>query len=453
MQALILYIIGTLLIVVVSEYRRAPTSMSFLLANKQLKGIKASLSITATWIWAPALFVSTQIGYQWGLDGLVWFTLPNVIVLVAFGIIAQKVVSRNSSGTSFFIIIEELPGKDPSRLYLRIVFIGLQLVCLGMQVTAGAELLSISSDIPYSYLVLVMTLLPLVYSLRSGLISSVLTDWIQCLLILFAASLFVICFPSPISFQDSRGFNPFEVTLMKEFGIASFLTLIFGSFADQQGWQRAFAISGNSIRRTFIIGGIIHGVITFLLGLLGFLIYNEGFQSVNPQLVGAEFILEKMSSIFFALFMIMALSGLCSTVDSVYCAISSLFVTEIRKSENNLNMARKVMIITALIGIAIGFLRVPIITLWLMAGILRLSSVSAILGKIFIPSCPSRVLSQSILAGVIIGLPLFLIGAYQQDSVITLLAMVMCVVSSCATFVYSLKRDQNGLLAMVRASS
>ena len=35
-------------------------------------------SIAASWIWAPALFVSVQLAYEKGIAGIFWFTIPNV---------------------------------------------------------------------------------------------------------------------------------------------------------------------------------------------------------------------------------------------------------------------------------------------------------------------------------------------------------------------------------------
>ena len=57
----------------------------------------SALSIAATWIWAPALFTSTENAYTNGFAGLFWFLVPNVLCLILFIPFAKK-------------IREEMPG-------------------------------------------------------------------------------------------------------------------------------------------------------------------------------------------------------------------------------------------------------------------------------------------------------------------------------------------------------
>ncbi len=457
MKLIALYVLTTLFIVLVGEIRKKPSTKTFLKADSSFKGIKAALSICASWIWAPALFISTQIAYEWGISALFWFSLPNILALTVFGRLAKKVREKVPEGFSFFSLLEKMPKEDSARLALRIIFIGLQIGCLGIQVTAGAELLSISSNLPYDILVCVMVLLPLMYSFRSGLRSSVLTDWIQCLLILFAAFIFLYYFPNDftkkILIQEMKPFQPFNYKLMTEFGLAASLTLIFGCFADQQAWQRAFAVPQKSIKKLFFQGALLHGIITFSLGLFGAWIYTTGYLAHNVQLVGGEFINKEMGSFIFALFVFMALSGLCSTVDSVYCAVSSLVMTEFQTKPNELRVGRYAMLFTALLGICIGFFRIPVITLWLMVGILRLSSVSAILALIFFPTLNTKAISRSIIFGALTGFPLFILGAITGNSIVKLLAILTCLLVSLLTLIYYWLRSTRSKLLSQKAGS
>ena len=57
----------------------------FLVAGRSLGVWLAALSIAASWIWAPALFVASQKAYDQGLPGVFWFTFPNVLSLVLVG--------------------------------------------------------------------------------------------------------------------------------------------------------------------------------------------------------------------------------------------------------------------------------------------------------------------------------------------------------------------------------
>lgn len=71
--------------------RRENTAAGFLTGNHNLKANATALSIAATWIWAPALFTSTEKAYTNGLPGLFWFLIPNVLCLILFIPFAKKI--------------------------------------------------------------------------------------------------------------------------------------------------------------------------------------------------------------------------------------------------------------------------------------------------------------------------------------------------------------------------
>ena len=56
----------------------------FCVGNRDTGWGISALSIAATWIWAPALFTSTENAYTKGFAGLFWFLVPNVLCLILF---------------------------------------------------------------------------------------------------------------------------------------------------------------------------------------------------------------------------------------------------------------------------------------------------------------------------------------------------------------------------------
>lgn len=60
------------------------------LVARGLNSASYAKSIASTWIWAPALFVSSQIAYQYGLSGFLMFLIPNVLTLLIFGFVCDK---------------------------------------------------------------------------------------------------------------------------------------------------------------------------------------------------------------------------------------------------------------------------------------------------------------------------------------------------------------------------
>ena len=56
----------------------------FCVGDRNTGWIVSAFSIAATWIWAPALFTSTENAYTKGFAGLFWFLVPNVLCLILF---------------------------------------------------------------------------------------------------------------------------------------------------------------------------------------------------------------------------------------------------------------------------------------------------------------------------------------------------------------------------------
>lgn len=63
----------------------------FCVGNRNAGWMVSALSIAATWIWAPALFTSTENAYIKGFAGLFWFLVPNVLCLILFIPFAKKI--------------------------------------------------------------------------------------------------------------------------------------------------------------------------------------------------------------------------------------------------------------------------------------------------------------------------------------------------------------------------
>ena len=70
----------------------------FCVGSRSENWIMSAFSIAATWIWAPALFVSTEKAYTTGWVGLFWFLVPNALCLVIFIPFAKKIRKEMPDG-------------------------------------------------------------------------------------------------------------------------------------------------------------------------------------------------------------------------------------------------------------------------------------------------------------------------------------------------------------------
>src|SRR5438067_8744705 len=102
-----------------SRWKGWQTKEGFLLANRKVGWLLGGFSIAASWIWAPALFVSVQLAYQKGLAGLFWFTVPNILSLTIFALLAPRIRSRMPAGYTLPEYVKErFRTRRVHRMYL-----------------------------------------------------------------------------------------------------------------------------------------------------------------------------------------------------------------------------------------------------------------------------------------------------------------------------------------------
>ncbi len=249
---LLLFVYGVVMIFVsILISRKKDRSLKeFLLANKNVGIFAGAMSIASSWIWAPALFLSSQIAYEKGLAGFFWFLFPNILALLLFAFLAVKIRKIFPNGFTFPEYIKKRHGKKVHIVYL-IQFLTLQIFAFSVQILAGATLIHIISGLSFYLIAIVLVTIVLIYSAIGGLRASIFTDYIQMSLILFICFLVVPWFlyqagdfsiiKSGASGILNGSTNIFDPWILYSFGIPTTIGLLAGPIGDQMHWQRAFA--------------------------------------------------------------------------------------------------------------------------------------------------------------------------------------------------------------------
>ena len=161
---------------------RKRDNAEFLLASRSIGVIPGAMSIAASWIWAPALFVASQKAFEQGVAGLFWFTFPNVLALVLFAPLAFRIRDRLPSGYTLPQFMRATHGRGVHVLYL-IQFFGLQIGSFAVQILAGSALIETMTGLPFHLVAAVLVGTALIYSVMGGVRASVTTDFLQMALI------------------------------------------------------------------------------------------------------------------------------------------------------------------------------------------------------------------------------------------------------------------------------
>lgn len=330
----------------------------FLVAERNVSWWLGATSIAASWIWAPALFISVQSAYQHGLPGIFWFTFPNIIALLIYIWLAPKIREKMPYGYTLPQWIKHrLKSEKVHKMYLFPYFF-YQLMAVTVQLFAGGGLISLLTGIPLVSAMLIMAVTVLIYAFISGLESSFVTDFIQFALIIVGVAVVI-----PWAIHAGGGWsaigqglggvtgqfrNIFDPGVAFSFGIVTAIGLISGAISDQQYWQRAFAVKKSNLVASFIFGAIMFAIVPIALSSLGFLAANGSLGIALPagadvSLIGVAAVSTLLPAGAMVLFIIMLLSALYSTLDSGVVAASSLYVTDVvRYSDREKEILRKI---------------------------------------------------------------------------------------------------------------
>jgi urea-proton symporter len=321
--------------------RWVSTQAGFLVAGRDVHWLLAAPSIAASWIWAPALFVSVQKAYELGIPGIFWFTAPNILALVVFAWLAPKIRAKIPGGYTLpDWIRHRFADQRLHRIYL-IPYIWYQIMAVTVQIFVGGLMLNFLTGVPLNIGMILLLLVGLSYSLISGLRASIVTDVLQMAFILVGV---LVIIPWIISIAGWEAIakgagglagnrNIFDPQVAFSFGIVTSIGLIAGSISDQQYWQRSFATKREHLSKAFVVGGILFGIVPIALSVLGFLAANPDLGIALPAgtglpMIGVATVVKLLPLWASLLFVVILLSGLESTLDSALCAASSLYAID-----------------------------------------------------------------------------------------------------------------------------
>ena len=400
----------------------------FCVGDRNTGWLASALSIAATWIWAPALFTSTENAYTKGFAGLFWFLVPNVLCLILFIPFAKKIREEMPEGITLSgYMYEKYHSKAVKNVYL-FQLGALSALSTGVQLLAGSKILSMLTGVPFAVMTVIMAVIAFSYSQFSGIKASVLTDAVQMVFMLVASIGF-----AAFGVKNGGGLETLVTGLGGSagdagslfsgrgweiffgFGLPTAIGLVSGPFGDQCFWQRAFCVRKDRIGRAFLMGALLFGTVPLSMGMLGFIGAGMGYEAADFGIINFELVSTLFPVWAVIPFLFMIVSGLLSTIDSNLCAVSSLTTDVFR--EKTLGKTKFSMILLLAAGIAIA--NIPGLTvthLFLMYGTLR---AATLLPTVFTLK-GVRLAPQGVVAGIIsaliTGLPVFGYGNIQGNA-------------------------------------
>jgi Na+/proline symporter len=419
-------------------------------ANRNVGPVLGAFSSAAAWIWAPALFVSSQQAYNFGVAGVFWFSIPNALALVFFAFLATRMRKVMSRGYTLPEFVGHRLGTRCHFLYIVAIVVA-QTYAVIVQLTGSLLLLNLLTGISKTNLLLVLAALFLTLSTLRGLRSSIMTDIVKVVMI---AVVLLIVIPWTISaaggwvavqggFGGASGNygNVFDLQVAWAFGVPFTIALFAGVAIDQQQWQRAFAIRRDKVRSAFFLAAIVFAVVPISLSILGFIAANGDLQiqADNPQLSGATAVAALLPKAGVVLFAVMILAGLASAGSAALCAVGSVGAIDIYRQYLHKDAGASQVIwvsrictgIVLLVAMSVAMLpNVQILYLVLLVGVFRAALLFPTVLSLFWSRLSSTAAFYGILFGMVIGVPLFVYGSIVQNATISSVGSLVPIVIS-----------------------
>ena len=404
---------------------------NFLVADRKIGPLLASVSIAASWTWAPSLFIAAQMSYTSGWVGLFWFVVPNVACLVIFAFFAERIRHLLPDGFTLSDYMRERHSPRVQFLYL-CTLTGLNVCAFAVQLVGGGALIAGISGLSYPWVTVALALIPVGYSLRAGIRASFISDAVQMCLILGVVALLV-----PWTVAEGGGWAAVSQGLWGKtgtysslfsgdgllttlaFGIPTTIGLLSGPFGDQSFYERAFSVRKECVLRIFVCGALIFAITPLSLSLLGFIAAGNGLAVSNVQNTNLTAIAHWLPLWTVIPFTAMILAGLVSNLDSKLASIASLAGHDLinrqlggmTHNETHMRMfAQGAMVLLVFLGIMIANIPgITVLYLFLFYGTLRAATllptvITLIRHHAFLSE---KGMFYGILASLCIGLPLF----------------------------------------------
>ena len=155
---------------------------SFLVARRELGTFQGSLSVAAAWLWAPGLFISAQQAYVNGLVGLFWFCLGNFLTLGAFAYFAKRIRNNEPEGFTFSGYLKDrFSGRVQSLFVVEMMI--LATCAFAINLLAGSKTVEVLTGVDYTLATFLMAGVAILYSFRTGLKATVITEIIKIIVV------------------------------------------------------------------------------------------------------------------------------------------------------------------------------------------------------------------------------------------------------------------------------
>lgn len=341
----ILVIASSLVLIAISPW--AKTKSDFFQAtrkNNQKPGLwLLTSSLVISWIFAKSITNAANLGLSYGIVGGVAYATYYLSFLFA-GIIIFKLRVKGGF-LSIHQFLSSKYGRGAVILFSILIAFRLFNEVWSNTIVIGSYFGEVGSK-PYYLAILVFTLLTLLYSLKGGLSSSMLTDAIQ--MVLFAVLLCVIL---GVILPDSSGVSSYlssgdwSLTGGVDLLLVALIQSISYPFHDPVMTDRGFITDPQTMKKAFYWAVPIGFICIVLFSFIGVYAAQKGMEGE-----AAVEVAQSLGIIIMLVINLIMITSASSTLDSAFASFSKLMAVDLKIGQASVSSGRLIMVIIAVLG-------------------------------------------------------------------------------------------------------
>lgn len=303
-------------------------------------------SVALSWMWGLGLFFSVQFTTQFGLFGLLTFSIPNCLGLLAFGLVTHHIARREAGSESLarFFTTWSRP--------FRLIFFLYQLLAITLTIFAliryGWQTLGFEPWILYLPLTLLIVLAAaILFGEEFDIRRIKFSHGVMGLLLAFAVAWLIITAATAKTGPFTFSLLPTNDLNFWGYAVPIIIGFLIGPWLDLQQWQRAIQMHRErvSIAAGYWIGSFQFFAMLIFHGLLTMWALNQGAgdwlrQGLSGYRYGHEIVLRLFARAmetnpwpFVAYCVFLCICAL-TTLDSGYVALKWFFQHNAAQSKN-----------------------------------------------------------------------------------------------------------------------
>jgi urea-proton symporter len=339
------------------------------LAGRNVGLALGTATAMATWVTTNTTMTAPEFAYTFGVWGMFGYSLA-AIGLILFAPMARRIKRLMPGGYTSGDFIRARYGTVAWAVFL-VISLGYALGWLVSMAMAGGILFESLTGIPYRVGMVTITVVCVGYTLLGGMRAVVGTDFIQSLLILIGLVVVGVAAYTTISVEEVHttlvAERPGLLNLLMPAAIMFlFNQLLFGVgeiFHSNVWWSRAFAFREGVGFRAFLLGGILWLPVPVAAGAIALTAPVLGLNVPSLDMVGPMVIGQLLGSVGAVLILIIVVSSLASSLDSLLAATSDLLVQDVYRRVFR-RRARQAELMRATSGIILGLGALAIVLAW-----------------------------------------------------------------------------------------